>query len=545
MKIVLARPKIPKHSIGLHNMMICDPLELEVVAAGLPKHHEVVIYDGIMDRPSNFDRLLKEFEPDVVGFTSYINGVNAIGGMAEKVKAHNPDTLVAAGGVHVTRNGEDFLKTPMDVLVQGEGTFTFAKMVEAFEDSRMDNLHRVQGIRVRQDDQFSETTTPAYPHPDDVPYARRELTRQWWSDYYYIYHNPCHLIKTAWGCPYTCSFCYCWQATEGHYSFRSPESVVDELEQMWSPNVYIVDDDFFLHPTRMMEIHDLIVKRGIKKNYFTYGRADFIAKHPDIVKAWSKIGLQAIVVGVESYTDSELEYFNKESTAAVNVEAFKVMREANVDPYASFILNPNWDLPDFEKIQKYIYDNQLYYVILQPLMPLPGTAIWDEWKDSVIINRDHHEMWDISHLALPSRLPMKTYFREMVKLYLRTCLNLLRLPGVTLRTLPPFYSPRALQIPRVLFGGLRVLSQLWNAHERYLPDEIDRYERGSGMLFQERDAQNGEEEEGLTDYRLVQKRIEMAEAGGGVAPSIEAMKSDGSAVGTAVPSMASGGGRLG
>ncbi|MBI2945019.1 MAG: cobalamin B12-binding domain-containing protein [Candidatus Wallbacteria bacterium] len=524
MKIALARPRIPTDSIGLHNMMICDPLELEVVAAGIPKKHEVVLYDGILDEPENFDRMLKEFDPDIVGFTTYINGVNQIGRMMDKVKAHRKDTLIAAGGVHVTRNGEDFSTTKADVLIQGEGTFTFAKMIEAFEDSGLRNLKAVQGVRVREGEGYSKTTTPPYPHPDQIPFARRELTRQWWPSYYYIYHNPCHLIKTAWGCPYTCSFCYCWQATEGHYSFRSPEAFVAELEQMWSPNVYIVDDDFFLHPTRMMKIHDLLVKKGIKKNFFCYGRSDFIAKHPDIIRAWSKIGLQAVVVGVESYSDSELEYFNKESTAAVNVEAFKVLREANVDPYASFILNPNWGLADFKKIQQYIYDNKLYYVILQPLMPLPGTAIWDEWKDVVIIDRDHHEIWDISHLALPSRLPMKTYFREMVKLYLRTCLNLLRLPNVTLRTLPPIYSPRAAEIPHVLFGGLRVLSQLWNAHRRYRPAELARYEKGSGVLFHNREARENPETEGLTDYRLVQKRIEMAEASGGVAPSIEAMK---------------------
>lgn len=526
MKVLLARSPIPRDSIGLHNMMICDPIELEAVAAGIPARHEVEIFDGIMEKPRAWKQRLKEIDPDVVGFTTYINGVNNIGRMMEDVKAHNPKALIATGGVHVTLNSEDLLKTPADVAVVGEGVFTFRDMLAAYEDSGLNGVKSIQGCRVREDGHFTPATPPPYPHPDSIPFPRRELTRKWWDRYYYIYHNPCHLMKSAWGCPYTCSFCYCWVATEGHYSFRSPEAFVDELEQMWAPHVYIVDDDFFLHPSRMMKIHDLIVKRGIKKNFFCYGRADFIAKHPDIVKAWSKIGLQAVVVGVESYTESELEYFNKESTAAVNVEAFKVLREAHVDPYASFILNPSWGLEDFEKIQKYIYDNRLYYVILQPLMPLPGTAIWPEWKDSVVMDRDHHEIWDISHLALPSRLPMKTYFREMVKLYLRTCLNLLRLPNVDLRTLPPLYSPR---IPKVLFGGLRVLSQLWWAHNRYTPSEIARYERGRQAVFgggacDHLPDTSAAGERGLADYRLVRKRIEMAESGGGVAPSIGAMK---------------------
>jgi radical SAM superfamily enzyme YgiQ (UPF0313 family) len=324
-------------------------------------------------------------------------------------------------------------------------------------------------------------------------------------------------MKSAWGCPYTCSFCYCWQATEGHYSFRSPEAFVAELEQMWSSGVYLVDDDFFLHPKRMMDIHDLIVKKGIKKTYFAYGRADFIAKHPDIVKAWSEIGLEAVVMGVESASNSELDYFNKESDAEANIKAFEVLRKYHVDPYASFILNPNWDMKDFERIQKYIYDNRLYYVILQPLMPLPGTTIWDQWKDHVIIDRDHHEMWDISHLALPSRLPMETYFREMVKLYIRTCLDLRRLPSVDLRTLRSVWS---WEVPRVLFGASRVLWQLWNAKAKYLPQELARYERGRELIAQGAPlAPQGERD--VSDYELIRQRIQIAEQGSGVAPAIQ------------------------
>jgi radical SAM superfamily enzyme YgiQ (UPF0313 family) len=331
-------------------------------------------------------------------------------------------------------------------------------------------------------------------------------------------------LKTAWGCPYTCSFCYCWRATEGHYAFRSAESVVDELERMWAPHVYIVDDDFFLHPNRLMEMHDLIVKRKIRKNYFAYARSDFIARNPQIVKAWSRIGLQAVVLGVESFTEKDLRYFNKESTADLNVEAFRVLREAHVDPYASFILNPGWDLEDFRQMQKYILDNRLYYVILQPLMPLPGTAIWDQWKSTVIIDRDHHEMWDISHLALPSRLPMQTYFREMVKLYVRTVLNVLRLPDVRLRTLPPIWSRASLEIPKVLFGGIRVLRQLWSAHTRYRPGEIERYERGRELLLGGGDAGPIASTDETCDYDLVKRRIELTESSGGVAPSFSELR---------------------
>ncbi len=517
MKVLLARPRVPENSIGLHNFMVCDPVELTTVAAGIPPEHEVMVFDGILDRPSRLDEILKDWRPDVVGFTTYINGVDVISGYADKVKAANPDALTVVGGVHASRNHDDFARhRSLDVAIRGEGVFTFAKMLEAYADSGLDGVKSVQGCHVREGDGFTDTTTPPYPHPDQVPFARRELVKHHWGSYYYLYHNPCHLMKTAWGCPYTCSFCYCWQATEGHYSFRSPEAFVDEVERMWSSGVYIVDDDFFLHPTRMMKIHDLLAKKNIKKTYFCYGRADFIVKHPDIIKEWSKIGLEAVVIGVESFDDGELDYFNKGNSADIYARCFEILREANIDPYASFILNPTWTLDHFRKMQQFIYRHKLYYVILQPLMPLPGTTIWDEWKDHVIIDRDHHELWDISHLALPSRLPMNTYFREMVKLYARTCLDLRRLPDVKLRTLKSVFSRR---VPEVLFGGMKILWQLWNAEKRYRPEELARYERGRARIAAGGAAMPvGDAAE--TDYRLIQARIQGAESGGGVAPSL-------------------------
>jgi len=47
MRVLLIRPPVPHHTIGLKHVMICEPLELEYVAAGIPDH-EVQIFDMII-----------------------------------------------------------------------------------------------------------------------------------------------------------------------------------------------------------------------------------------------------------------------------------------------------------------------------------------------------------------------------------------------------------------------------------------------------------------------------------------------------------------
>ena len=76
MRILLVRPPVPPHTMGLKHVMICEPLELEYVAAGIPEGHEVEIFDMIVEK--DLPRRLRRFQPDVIGTSCYITGVNEV-----------------------------------------------------------------------------------------------------------------------------------------------------------------------------------------------------------------------------------------------------------------------------------------------------------------------------------------------------------------------------------------------------------------------------------------------------------------------------------
>ena len=51
MKVLLVRPNTPKQSINLQSFMICEPLELEIVASSLLKNgHEVDLVDMLLEK---------------------------------------------------------------------------------------------------------------------------------------------------------------------------------------------------------------------------------------------------------------------------------------------------------------------------------------------------------------------------------------------------------------------------------------------------------------------------------------------------------------
>ena len=78
MKVLLFRPKPHKETIGLQNVMICEPLELEYISSNIEAlGHKCIIVDMILERHS-VSWFVERLKPDVVGITGYISHVNII-----------------------------------------------------------------------------------------------------------------------------------------------------------------------------------------------------------------------------------------------------------------------------------------------------------------------------------------------------------------------------------------------------------------------------------------------------------------------------------
>jgi len=469
MRILLVRPPVPQHTIGLKNVMICEPLELEYVAAGIPAGHEIEIFDMIVEK--NLARRLRRFRPDVVGTSCYISGVNEVIRICRTAKLWNPATRTIVGGVHASQVPEDFSDPAVDCIVRGDGTTMMAELLGAFESGRP--LTEIAGLALPAgEDRVTFTAERHYmPQPDSLPFPRRDLVKHLANRYYYLFHQPVATMKTTWGCWYKCNFCFTWRITDGVPFSRSPESIVEELAQIDSPDVYIVDDIFLINRRRLSAIADLLRERGIRKKYLVYGRADFIAENEDVIAEWAGLGLSAVLIGLEASTDTELDSMNKECTVNYNVKAIEVLRRHGVDTYGSLIPNPEYTEAEWNRLMQFIEDNGLYYLNISPLTPLPGTVIWEQYQDKLTVPRRAHGLWDLSHAVLPTRLPLKEYYGFLLRTYSRTVLNIRRADRLTLRTRPPVWTRRYL---RLWWGAIKILFQLRAAHRHHSARELRR-----------------------------------------------------------------------
>lgn len=443
--------------------MICEPLELEYLVGNIDKAKaSVKIIDMILEKkPIEF--FINKYRPHIVGMTAYITHVGAVKEMARKIKRLSNKTITVVGGVHAEVVPEDFRSKYIDYIICSNPVETFNKIIDRVRDgvdtkeiyetyiksnehqprlasccrdtketgetyikSNEHQLHmesccrgtkEIEGTYVKGKKHIRTSSYNILP-PD------RSSVKRYRKKYYYMFHNPCALIKTSLGCPYTCSFCFCKEITGGKYFARKIDEVMEELESIKEREVYIVDDDFLFNEDRLNLFCDELEKRNIHKRFLVYGRADFIASHEKVIGRLSRHGLSAVIVGVESVREKDLKDFNKRSSLENNEKAIRILQKYGIELYATMILQPDFTKEDFRQIEDYIIGLNVSFVNLQPLTPLPGTEIYDDYKDKILVSRKDYAMWDLAHIVLePKYMSIRQYYYQIIKTYARIVLR--------------------------------------------------------------------------------------------------------------------------
>jgi hopanoid C-3 methylase len=453
MKILLIQPAKPEKALGGEDFSIFEPLALEYLAAGVAGAHEVRILDMRLD--ADLDAVLHHYQPEVVGITAYTVHVNTVKGLFRRIKAWNPQIVTVAGGHHATILPEDFHTPFIDIIVAGEGVFAFRDVIVQVEKNLA--LSEIPGavslengaVMIRSSDQDLDL--------DALPLPRRDLTSEYRASYFSEWMRPLASIRTSKGCHFRCRFCALWKLTGGRYLTRQPERIVEELAAIREKYVFFADDESLLDPERMRVLADLILRAGIDKRYFLYGRSDTIARHPELLAQWKKVGLERVFVGLECIRDADLKLIRKGSTVENNVNAVRILQELDIDIWPMFLVRPEFERRDFADLREYCLGLNLPFIGFSVLTPLPGTDLYDEVKDQMITA--NYDYFDFFHTLLPTTLPAPDFYRELANLFKRSrsLKNQLKLMSkYRLRELPSLFKA---------YGGL--MARLKNLAEDY------------------------------------------------------------------------------
>jgi radical SAM superfamily enzyme YgiQ (UPF0313 family) len=411
MKILFVRPNPSPETIGLQHIMRVEPLELEILATIVKDKNDVKIIDMILEKKS-IQYFIDKYEPDMFCVTGYITHIPIMINYCRIAKNSNEKIITVVGGVYIEKFPEDIESMYVDYRVVRNATRNFPLLV----DFLIGKSVFPAGV-LKKGESLNEAFLPKYDFFYPVP--DRTLTQKYRKNYFYVFHNKVALIKTSFGCPYNCNFCFCRKITDGKYFARPLEEVVEELGNIKEREIYIVDDNFLLSGMRIRQFIRLLKERKIDKRYLVFGRADFIADNPDIIRDFKEVGLRTVLVGLESFINKELSGFVKQTNSNINQQAVRVLNKYKVYCFAAVITSPSWDKNDFSHAGEILEELNIKFLNLQPLAPIKGTGL-DIDDSSLVIDRKDFVRWDLAHVVVkPEKMSLNEYYKSIIGLYLR------------------------------------------------------------------------------------------------------------------------------
>ncbi len=388
-----------------------EPLGLELVADTVRRlGHDVYLIDLQVESHNDFLRVLNAWQPDVIAFSlNYLANVPEVIDLAKAAKDRLPDSFIFIGGHSASFTANELLEHgegKIDAVLKGEGESGVPLLLQAIAEDRA-HVHTVPGVVTRHGAGAQPTFVPDL---NDLSPAR-DLLRQR-RKYFLGMLDPCASIEFSRGCPWDCSFCSAWTFYGRSYRVMHPDKVVEELQKVKEPGVFIVDDVAFIQDRLGLEIGEAIARKGIKKAYYLETRGDVLLRNKDVFKLWKQLGMKYMFLGVEAIDEEGLQKYRKRISLSKNFEALEFARSLDIIVAINIIADPDWDHQRFQTIREWCMEIP-EVVNISINTPYPGTESWLT-ESRNLATRDYR-LFDIQHAVLPTKMPREEFSVELVK----------------------------------------------------------------------------------------------------------------------------------
>jgi len=214
---------------------------------------------------------IKDFNPDLVAFSSYDMTTNWIIQISKVIKAKQ-NVPILVGGYTATLAPQTYYDIPeIDYIGIGEGEYIMEELLRRLEAK--EECHDIPGIYARKEGVFQENPVKYLIEDlDELPFPDRE-----------IFDHQAHIgdpddggevflaIMASKGCPYKCSYCANefikakYENYKKYVRFRDPELVCDEIEEAAKKyrfnKVSFEDDMFTANPTWLRNFGEVYKRR--------------------------------------------------------------------------------------------------------------------------------------------------------------------------------------------------------------------------------------------------------------------------------------------
>ena len=388
-------------------------------------------------------RILAEEQPDILGVGDMIIYLKEGMRVCALAKELNPDVITVAGG-HFHSHMPDYSLREfdqLDYIIRWEGEEGLYQLIKALREGS--NLGNVGNLAYRNGDGHVVKTRPLplIDPLDTLPVPAYDLTPlKKYSPFGWLWPRAV-TIQAGRGCAFACKFCS-WTSLEGahalvdgkevltpQYRAKSVQRILEETDYLYNGfgvrYLFWVDGTWNSDLGIMDELSEGIIERGYKLGWWAFVRADLLLeqeKHGVLAKM-VRAGLSHVLFGGERHSDTELESIGKNGIGSqALLEACRLLKSKypSVFRQATFITGIRTETPETVKsLGDYSRKCHLDFAAYHPIMPYPGTPLWEECRSEGIIEEHDFSKYDMFYPIVPSKsLNREEIARWNEKLYM-------------------------------------------------------------------------------------------------------------------------------
>jgi len=274
-----------------------------------------------------FTQYLKEYRPDIIGFSGYQRNIFIVNGWAHLCKTLLPRSKILLGGPQAT-----FMPTKalhempaIDLICRAEGE---AAIRELMAKGKGGGDHTdLPGWSGRGPDGslWDGPSIEACTDLDNYPSPYLDGTLD-------VPQMDEAILLASRGCPYRCAFCYTPQAFGKNIRYHSLERVIDEIQWIHKQGLrrfWFADPNFTFQAERIHHLLESLLKKDLNAQIWLETRADLV--NEAILKKMKKAGVHTIAYGLESASEPVLKRIRKPLVLDQVAEAIRITQEAGLE----------------------------------------------------------------------------------------------------------------------------------------------------------------------------------------------------------------------
>ncbi len=396
-------------------------LGIAYIASALEKKgFNVSIIDAAASNMKSADivKSLINQKPRIIGISVMSTNLRRVYDLISKIKRTGIKATIVAGGSHITADPEIIKSMGISYAFSGECERTFPEFCEYFFNGKEKNIPSLKGFTGYIGGKYIANEPEWIENLDGLISPARHLLDM---NSYFTPHSSGRITSmiTSRGCVFDCIFCS--GIDKGRVRYRSPENVVQELEEIKVKYncVYVefVDELFTLKREHVLGICKLIREHDISVSWGCGTRANMI--HPELLSEMSSAGCSKITFGVESGNEKiRNDTLRKKVKDESYFEASRMCEKTGITPMFSFLFgNPGETKKNMLESVKFAKKLDPRVVYFSKTVALPSSSLFDKATREGLMGYDAWEQFMLGKRDLPLFIPKGLNDREVNKIY--------------------------------------------------------------------------------------------------------------------------------